>query len=92
MSVCVTFEIQWCEKTAMASYLITSLLVHGFVNTHFQTWRALSSEKQELREKNKRLIEPIKCFFVFFPKPEFICTDKMNQTKCDTMSLVIFQW
>lgn len=66
MSVCVTFEIQWCEKTAMASYLITSLLVHGFVNTHFQTWRALSSEKQELREKNKRLIEPIKCFFCFF--------------------------
>lgn len=88
MSVCATFEIQWCEKTAMASYLITSLLVHGFVNTHFWTWRALSSEKQGLREKNKRLIEPIKCVF-FFPKPEF--TDKMNQTKCDTMSLVIFQ-
>lgn len=42
------------------------LLVHGLVNTHFGTCRALSSAKRRLRGKNKRLIEPVKCFFYIY--------------------------
>lgn len=71
----------------MPCYLITSLLVHGFVNSYFRNWRALNSEKQGLREKDKRLIDLLN-IVVFFP----ISTNKMNEANSDIMSLAIFQW